>query len=62
MATKQIKHPSDLIPAQNNWSNNIYYKQKNQQQLNHLIKTANTTRGEYLNSFYWPILHLSVCI
>ena len=26
-ATKRIKHPPDPIPAQNDWSNNIYYKQ-----------------------------------
>ena len=26
-ATKRIKHPPDLIPAQNDWSNNIYFKQ-----------------------------------
>ena len=29
---------------------------KQQQQQNHRIKTANTTRGGYLNSFYCPIL------
>ena len=33
-----------------------------QKQQNHRIKTANITRGGYLNSFYCPILRLSVCI
>ena len=27
MATERTKHPPDLIPAQNDWSNNNYYKQ-----------------------------------
>ena len=26
-ATKRIKHPPDLTPAQNDWSNTIHYKQ-----------------------------------
>ena len=34
----------------------------NQQPQNHCIKTANTTRGGYLNAIYWPILCLSLCI
>ena len=59
---------TDPHPAQNDLSNNIYYKTLNQHQQNHRIRTANTTRGGYIYAFtgqffaYQSVFSLCTCI